>query len=82
MSVKKRASSVDSFIYKGAEVKSSKEKITFKNILVRIPDCVLSELDNLLEKKPWLNRTQWIVESINDKIKRESLNEKKENLGI
>lgn len=76
MAVKKRVNnSIDNFIDKGAEVKSSKDR-NFKNILVRIPTCVLSELDYWVQKKPWVNRTQWIVEAIHDKIKSDFCDEK------
>lgn len=71
MAVKKKITpSVDSFIDKGADVKAKKEK-GFKNILVRVPTKILDDLDNLLEQKPWLNRTQLIVESISEKLNKE-----------
>jgi hypothetical protein len=71
MAVKKQNStSMERFIDKGAAVKASKEK-EFRNILVRIPADILHELDAyLILNKPWLNRTQWIVETINEKLKR------------
>ena len=71
MAVKKKVNaSVESFIDKGADVKAKKEK-GFKNILIRVPNKILEDLDNLLEQKPWLNRTQLIVESISEKINKE-----------
>lgn len=71
MAVKKKIStSMDKFIDKGAAVKASKEK-EFRNILVRIPADILDELDAyLILNKPWLNRTQWIVEAIHERLKR------------
>lgn len=78
MAVKKKVSpSVESFIDKGADVKSAKDK-SFKNVLIRIPFSVLNRLDELVETKPWLNRTQWIVEAIDEKIKRDSDEEQKD----
>jgi hypothetical protein len=72
MSVKKKVTfTVDSFIGKGADVKESKEK-GFKNILIRMPIGILSELDAWVEKKPWINRTQWIVEAIHEKLNKEN----------
>lgn len=69
MTVKKKISpELERFIDKGADVKASKDK-GFKNILVRMPTSVLTELDESLENKPWLNRTQWIVEAIHEKLK-------------
>lgn len=69
MAVKKKViCSIDSFIDKGADVKANKDK-SFKNILIRIPTGILEELDQWLEKKPWLNRTQLIVEAIHEKLK-------------
>jgi hypothetical protein len=68
MTVKKKiVPSIDSFIGGGADVKSAKDK-AFKNILLRVPADILNELDERLEKKPWLNRTQWIVEAIHEKL--------------
>jgi hypothetical protein len=70
MTIKKISRSIEAFIDKGADVKSTKDK-GFKNVLIRIPNSILEELDELIKKKPWLNRTQWIVEAIHDKIKSE-----------
>lgn len=71
MAVKKKINtSMDKFIDKGAAVKASKEK-EFRNILVRIPADILDELDAyLILNKPWVNRTQWIVEMIHEGLKR------------
>jgi hypothetical protein len=81
MAVKKKISpAAESFIDKGADVKSSKDSKSFKNVLIRIPTSILTQLDYVIEKKPWLNRTKWIVEAINDKIKSD-LDEEKENIG-
>jgi hypothetical protein len=68
MAVKKQIY-LSKFIDKGADVKVSKEK-EFKNVLVRIPTSILTNLDEVLEKTPWLNRTQWIVEAINERLTR------------
>lgn len=69
MAVKKKlASSIERFIDKGADVKGNKNK-GFKNILIRIPINVLEQLDELIETKPWINRTQWVVEAIHIKLK-------------
>jgi len=80
MTVKKKVNALmDSFIDKGASVKSNKDR-DFKNVLIRIPQKILTEIDELLEKKPWLNRTQLIVEAIHEKLKRDS-DDEKENIG-
>ena len=69
MAVKKKVSpSIERFIDKGADVKASKDK-RFKNILVRMPTSILTQLDSWIENKPWINRTQWIVEAIHEKLK-------------
>jgi hypothetical protein len=69
MAVKKKvASSIESVIDKGASVKAN-GKERFKNILIRMPQGILNELDERIERKPWLNRTQWIVEAIHEKLK-------------
>lgn len=71
MTVKKKViPSVNSFIDKGADVKESKE-MEFKNILFRIPMNILNQLDDCIQKKPWINRTQWIVEAIHEKLNKE-----------
>lgn len=68
MAVKKKIDTgIEKFIDKGADVKASKEK-DFKNVLVRLPINVLHRLDERIEKKPWMNRTQFIVEAIDDKL--------------
>ena len=54
-------------IDKGADVKEHKNK-GFKNILIRIPMDILEDLDKLLRKKTWLNRTQLIIESLHEKL--------------
>ncbi len=75
MSVKKKLnSSVQRFIDKGADVKANEDK-GFKNVLIRIPVDVLIQLAEAIERKPWLFRTQWIVEAIHEKLKRD-LNER------
>lgn len=79
MAVKKKVSpAVESFIDKGADVKVSKVGKNFKNVLIRIPTSILAQLDCFIEKKPWLNRTQWIVEAIHDKIKSDFCDEQEE----
>jgi len=68
MAVKKKIdNTIKSFIDNGADVKASKDK-DFKNVLIRIPTNVLNRLDERIEKKPWMNRTQFIVEAIDDKL--------------
>lgn len=70
MTVRKKMSpDAKSFIDRGADVKSSKDTKSFKNILIRVPTSILTKLDCCMGKKPWLNRTQWIVEAIHEKIK-------------
>jgi hypothetical protein len=69
MSVKKKVSDlIDSFIDKGADVKSRKDK-SFKNVLIRIPTSILNQLDDSVGRTPWLTRTQWIVNAIHEKLK-------------
>ena len=77
MTVKKKVSAeMENFIDKGADVKASKEK-GFKNVLVRMPVGVLTELDEWIQKKPWLNRTQWIVQAIYQKLVDESYEDRR-----
>jgi len=80
MAVKKKTNaSMEKFIEQGAAVKLVDEK-AFKNVLIRIPYGLLLELDEWNTRKPWINRTQWIVEAIHEKLKRD-LNEEKEDVG-
>lgn len=61
--------SVDSFIDKGADVKTGRGK-EFRNVLVRVPGDILADLDAyLVRNKPWLPRNQWIIEAVHDKLK-------------
>jgi hypothetical protein len=71
MTVKKKVNRyIRKFIDDGADVKDSKDK-EFKNILIRVPISVLIQLAEAIEKKPWIYRTQWIVEAIHEKLKRD-----------
>lgn len=71
MAVKKINRPQEKFIDKGADVLSNKN-VGFKNVLVRIPNTILADVDKIITEKPWLNRTLWIVEAIHEKIKSES----------
>jgi hypothetical protein len=66
-SKKKNNSEVKIFVDKDTGIKASKDK-GFKHILVRVPESILSEIDGWIEMKPWLNRTQWIVEAMYEKL--------------
>jgi len=69
MSVKKKLqNSVDKFIDQGADVRTAKGA-GFKNVLIRIPTDILSEIDACVERKPWITRTQWVVEAIHCRLK-------------
>lgn len=71
MAVKKKIDrSVDTFIDKGADVKRAKDN-TFKNVLIRIPTRILSDVDSLLEESPWICRTHFIIDAIRDKLANE-----------
>jgi hypothetical protein len=71
MAVKKKLTiEMDQFIDKGAHVKSSKGK-NFKNVLIRIPIHVLNQLDDAVSRKPWITRTQWVVNAIHEKLNSE-----------
>ncbi len=72
MTVRKQThSDMQKFIDKGANVKPCKNK-SFTNVLIRIPSFMLAIVDEMLESKPWLSRTQWMVEAINEKLKKEN----------
>lgn len=65
---KKKDTTIESFIDKGASVKASKEK-GFKNILISVPLYLLSEIKAALDNDPGLRRNRWIVEAIKAKLK-------------
>ena len=68
MAVKKKVSpAIDNFIDKGADVKANKDR-SFQNVLIRVPKSILIRLDEAVQNKPWLSRTQWIVEAIHEKL--------------
>lgn len=80
MVVKKKLSrDVETFIDKGADVKSGKDK-HFKKILIRVPTHILNQLDSAVSRKPWFTRTQWVVNVIHEKLNSD-LNEEKEDFG-
>jgi hypothetical protein len=69
MAVKKKVNvSMDSFIDKGADVKANKER-GFKYISLRIPSDILSEVDEVVSRKQWNDRTKWIIEAIYEKLR-------------
>jgi len=78
MAVKKKVNrSIETFIDKGADVKSGKGK-HFKNVLIRVPVDILNQLDDALSKKPWFTRTQWVVSAIHEKLNSDTHEEKEE----
>lgn len=38
------------------------------NLCLRVPNIILKELDEELEKKPWVSRNHWIVEALAEKL--------------
>ena len=62
----------EKFIEKGGDVPSQKkDKGEFTNVLTRIPNDVLNQVDNILTRKRWMTRTGWIMEAIEAKLKEE-----------
>ncbi len=51
-------------------IKKLTNKLHFKNVLIRTPISLLEQVDNLLREKPWMNRTQWLMEAIESKLDR------------
>lgn len=61
------------FIEKGGEVKGDKkENSEFTNINLRIPKCMMESISKELEKRPWINRTQWILNAMAEKLETSS----------
>jgi hypothetical protein len=68
MALKKTAPTIEGCVV-GKEVDVGPlDKKDFTKILIRIPNILLIGLDLLLDEKPWLNRTQWIVDAIHQKL--------------
>lgn len=67
----KRKAEIDrlNFISKGGAVSSDKkEKGEFRDVLLRVPNFILEHIAQDIEKRPWLNRTQWILDAVAEKI--------------
>jgi hypothetical protein len=59
----------EEFILKGGQVSGDKkEKGEFSNVLIRIPQAMLDAIDQRVKRKPWMNRTQWILEAIDSQL--------------
>lgn len=66
MTIKKK---IEQFINKGADVSADKkEESGFTSILLRIPNSIVLKVNNEVEKKPWVKRTSWILDAINEKL--------------
>lgn len=65
---------VEELISKGAKVVAdnhTKKESTFINL--RIPVSMLNEIDEALSKTVGISRTGWILQAIQDKLKKEAL---------
>jgi len=63
----------EAFIDGGGYVKEDiKKKSDFTNILLRVPNSCLERIQERLDKKQWMNRTQWIMEAIEAKLNENS----------
>ncbi len=57
------------FIAGGGDIAlDKKQKIDFSNILIRVPNSILEQIDECIKKKPWMNRTQWLLEAAHEKL--------------
>lgn len=77
--LKKEEIDVDALISKGAEVvkdntdkRDKKKKMARKMLNLRIPESMLEEVDKLVEERVGMSRVAWILESIQEKLKRSS----------
>jgi hypothetical protein len=77
--LKKEEVDVEALISKGAEVikdntdkMDKKEKMAWKMLNLRIPESMLEEVDKLVEERIGMSRVAWILESIQEKLKRSS----------
>lgn len=72
MAVKPRTEKeIEAFIEEGASVKSDKVVTPCSMIQLRTPICYLERIDECIRKEPHLNRTQWIMGAIVEKLERE-----------
>ena len=67
--------SVDKLIDKGAKVKEDNTELARKwtNLNLRITKDILDTIDAILENRIGISRTGWILEAIQEKLKRTEL---------
>lgn len=59
----------ESFISKGGQVSADKkEKGDFTNVLIRIPQPMLDQIDRCVKRRSWMTRTQWILQALEDHL--------------
>lgn len=68
---------IEALINKGAPVKEDKIEVKEKDsiwthVLIRISKEMLQEVDKCLSSRVGISRTGWLLEAVNEKIKREN----------
>lgn len=73
--MKREISSLDQIISKGGEVAADKvatDKIDWKMINIRVRADLLLEIDQELKDRIGIKRTAWILEAIQEKLKKKT----------
>lgn len=67
-------SNLEKIIEKGGSVSADKsvDKKEWRNILIRLRSDMIQELDNVLNKRIGLSRNAWILEAIQEKLRKEN----------
>lgn len=71
---KDQTPSIEQIIERGGEVAADKEPVSekdWKQFNIRLRNDLSRQIDQLLLDRPGLSKTVWILEAINEKIKRE-----------
>lgn len=59
----------EAFISKGGHVAADKkEKPEFSNVLIRIPQPMLDQIDRCVKRRSWMTRTQWILQALEEHL--------------
>ena len=70
---KKNSQTIEEIIDRGGSVRADKSENTkeWKNFAIRIRKDLLSRIDEILEGRIGITKTAWILEAIQEKLKRE-----------
>lgn len=67
----KKEKNILSIIEKGGKAKMENTSKKRKALLLKVPESLISKVDMKVEEREIINRTDWILEAIQEKLKRE-----------